>query len=632
MRRTIPLIVLALALLALAACSPNLPAPEATVPPAPEPQAVEAPAAPAEAMLPEQFVGVYAALLPAADSPGREITIELAADGSAVVTSDYLNNQPPIVETGAWSGDASGAVSVALTAQDGQPYFEPNVFALALEGEELVVSDEAGQVARFARAAAVAAEPVAVDVPTVAAPAVVMGDKITTTETLTTSGGMTATMITVTQSVTVTTPGAAGEAAASLGNTYLALLPAASGGGTRLIALTLFDDGAAQLATEFANEDAPLVELGSWVDNGDDTFTLTLTGRPDGDYDAPVVVTFQRDGELVQSIDQQKLYGAEGLRLRLAAAVARAAAASLVSIDLDAGFPLDPTFVSVQGGGEIDASLLGDGCAGFVNRQPVLTVNWTGEAPFVKTFFVSDSDPTLLVLTPDGRLLCNDDANEDLLDPVVEVSEPVTGTYKIWVGSYAKGQLIPGVLVLTTRPEVNLGTFNLGALIQRPLVAEVQPALKRVSTADKATASIRALGADAATLAPGDQPLSASLTVSGTIPLFELGLPDPACNGLVSGVPDFVFNWAGDGAPFSVFFEGESDATLLVLSEDGQLLACGDDAERDVNVNPVVAIAEAKPGLYGVWVGRLNPEQPVVGVLTVSTVADAAPKSLGPVQ
>ncbi len=399
-----------------------------------------------------------------------------------------------------------------------------------------------------------------------------------------------------------------------------------------LIALTLFDDGAAQLATEFANEDAPLVELGSWVDNGDDTFTLTLTGRPDGDYDAPVVVTFQRDGELVQSIDQQKLYGAEGLRLRLAAAVARAAAASLVSIDLDAGFPLDPTFVSVQGGGEIDASLLGDGCAGFVNRQPVLTVNWTGEAPFVKTFFVSDSDPTLLVLTPDGRLLCNDDANEDLLDPVVEVSEPVTGTYKIWVGSYAKGQLIPGVLVLTTRPEVNLGTFNLGALIQRPLVAEVQPALKRVSTADKATASIRALGADAATLAPGDQPLSASLTVSGTIPLFELGLPDPACNGLVSGVPDFVFNWAGDGAPFSVFFEGESDATLLVLSEDGQLLACGDDAERDVNVNPVVAIAEAKPGLYGVWVGRLNPEQPVVGVLTVSTVADAAPKSLGPVQ
>lgn len=631
MRRTIPLIVLALALLALAACSPSLPLPEAPVPPAAEPQAVEVPTAPAEALLPEQFVGIYAASLPAADSPGREVTVELAADGSAVVTSDYQNNQPPIVETGAWSGDASGAASVALTAQDGQPYFEPNVFTLALDGEELVVSDEAGRVARFARAAA-ATEPVAAVAPTVAAPAVVMGDRITATETLTTSGGMTATMITVTQSVTVTTPGTAGAAAVSLGNTYLALLPAASGGGTRLVALTLFDDGAAQLATEFANEETPLVELGSWVDNGDDTFTVTLTGRPDGAYDAPVAVTFQRDGDAVQSIDQQELYGSEGLHLRLAAEVARAADASLVSIDLDAGFPLDPTFVSVQGGGEVDVSLLSSECVGFVNRQPVVTLNWTGEAPFVETFFVSDSDPTLLVLTPDGRLLCNDDANDDLLDPVVEISDPVTGTYKIWVGSYAKNQLIPGVLVLTTKPEVNIGTFNLGALIQRPLVAEVQPAAKRVATADKAMAAIRAMGADSTTLAPGDKPVSVSLTVSGTIPLFELGLPDPACNGLVSGVPDFVFNWAGDGAPFSVFFEGDSDATLLVLSEDAQLLACGDDAETDVNINPVVAVAEAKSGLYGVWIGRINPEQPVAGVLTVSTVADATPKPLGPVQ
>jgi len=631
MRRTIPLIVLALALLALAACSPSLPLPEAPVPPAAEPQAVEAPTAPAEALLPEQFVGIYAASLPAADSPGREVTVELAADGSAVVTSDYQNNQPPIVETGAWSGDASGAASVALTAQDGQPYFEPNVFTLALDGEELVVSDEAGRVARFARAAA-ATEPVAAVPPTVEAPAVVMGDRITATETLTTSGGMTATMITVTQSVTVTAPGTAGAAAVSLGNTYLALLPAASGGGTRLVALTLFDDGAAQLATEFANEETPLVELGSWVDNGDDTFTVTLTGRPDGAYDAPVAVTFQRDGDAVQSIDQQELYGSEGLHLRLAAEVARAADASLVSIDLDAGFPLDPTFVSVQGGGEVDVSLLSSECVGFVNRQPVVTLNWTGEAPFVETFFVSDSDPTLLVLTPDGRLLCNDDANDDLLDPVVEISDPVTGTYKIWVGSYAKNQLIPGVLVLTTKPEVNIGTFNLGALIQRPLVAEVQPAAKRVATADKAMAAIRAMGADSTTLAPGDKPVSVSLTVSGTIPLFELGLPDPACNGLVSGVPDFVFNWAGDGAPFSVFFEGDSDATLLVLSEDAQLLACGDDAETDVNINPVVAVAEAKSGLYGVWIGRINPEQPVAGVLTVSTVADATPKPLGPVQ
>jgi hypothetical protein len=300
-------------------------------------------------------------------------------------------------------------------------------------------------------------------------------------------------------------------------------------------------------------------------------------------------------------------------------------------MDLEAGFPLDPTFVSVQAGGEVDASLLSSQCAGFINQQPVVTVNWSGSAPFVETFFISDSDPTLVVLTPDGQLLCNDDANPDVLDPVIEISEPVTGTYRIWVGSYAKNQLIPGVLVLTTRPEVNIGTFNLGGLIQRPLVPEVQPKPKTAGTRDAGTAAIRELQAEAVAVTGAD-PINASLTISGTIPLFELDLPNPLCNGLVSGVPDFVFDWTGEGQQFAVFFEGDSDATLLVLNEDGEQLVCGDDVEPGANLNPLVVVTEPKPGLYGVWVGRLDPSMPVAGLLTITTAVDAAPKTLAPRQ
>jgi hypothetical protein len=628
MRRTIPLIVLVLALLALAACSAaDVPAPQEPSAPTAAP---EAPAAP-EAQLPAEFVGVYTASLPAADTPGREITVDLQADGAVTVTSDYLNGQPPIVETGAWSGNPSGAVTVVLTEQDGQAYFEPRSFLVGLEGDELLVLGEGGQVARFARGGA---EPAAAAPSGETAPAAT--EVVTSTAAVTTTQAPPpAVVVTATQPITATavpTATAVMTDEANLANTYLGLLPAASGGGTRLMALSLFADGIAQWATEFASEETPIVEQGVWVDNGDETITVTLTGRADLVYDAPVVVTFQRDGDLLQSVDAEDLFGSEGVRLRLAADVARDVDASLIAIDLEAGFPLDPTFVSVQGGGEVDASLLSGECVGFVNRQPVVTVNWTGAAPFVETFFVSDSDPTLMVLTPDGRLLCNDDANEDLLDPVIEISEPVTGTYRIWVGSYAKGQLIPGVLVLTTNPEVNIGTFNLGGLIRRPLVAEIQPEPKLASTSEAATASIQALASEAVTLAPDSEPLSASLTVSGTIPLFELDLPDPACNGLVSGVPDFVFNWTGDGEAFSVFFEGDGDSTLLVLSEDTELLACGDDAEFDANINPLVTVADAKPGLYGVWVGRLDPTKPVLGTLTVTTAADAAPKVLGPVQ
>jgi hypothetical protein len=626
MRRTIPLIVLVLALLALAACSAaGLPAPEEATLPAPEAQVPEAPApeTPAVVALPEQFVGIYTASLPAADTPGREITVELAADGQVVVTSDYLNDQPPIVETGTWAGNADGAVTATLTAQDGQEYFEPRTFLVGLEGDELLVSGEGGQVVHFVRSTGAEA------------PAVIVGEAVTTTTVITDSRGQAVTTIEVTQSVTITAPLAAAPViteTVDLTNTYLALLPAASGGSTRLLALSLFADGAAQWSTEFSGEDTPNVETGAWVDNGDETISVTLTGNAEGNYETPVVVTFQREGDLLKTVGSEDLFGADGLTLQLAADVVSQVGPSLVSIDLEAGFPLDPTFVSVQGGGEIDASLLSSECVGYVNRYPVVTLNWSGDAPFVEAFFVSDSDPTLAILTPDGQLLCNDDANEDLLDPVIEISEPVTGSYQIWVGSYAKGQLIPGVLVLTTDPEVNIGTFNLGALIRRPLVPEVQAAPKLAATREAALTAINDLKADAVTAAPDGQPVSVSLTLSGTIPLFEMGLPDPVCNGLVSGTPDFVFDWTGDGEPFTLFFEGDGDSTLLVLSGDGELLACGDDAEAGVNLNPQVTVSDAKPGLYGVWVGRLDPAKPVLGRLTVVAGADAAPAPLGPVQ
>ncbi|MEI2693421.1 MAG: hypothetical protein V9H69_28360 [Anaerolineae bacterium] len=153
-----------------------------------------------------------------------------------------------------------------------------------------------------------------------------------------------------------------------------------------------------------------------------------------------------------------------------------------------------------------------------------------------------------------------------------------------------------------------------------------------MATREAAVAAINDLKADAVTVAPDGQPVSVSLTVSGTIPLFELGLPDPVCNGLVSGTPDLVFDWTGAEDAFTLFFEGDSDATLLVLSGDGELLTCGDDAAADLNLNPRVTVSKAKPGLYGVWVGRLDPAKPVLGTLTVVAGADAMPKSLGPVQ
>jgi hypothetical protein len=621
MRRTTILLALLIALLALAACDvAGLPAPEVPVTPTPQeqpqPAAIEA--------LPAEFVGVYTASLPAADTPGRDITIELAADGAVTVTSDYLNNQPSIVETGAWSANPSGTVTVVLTAQGDQQYFEPRAFLVGIEGDELLVMGEVGQVVRFARTTGEAvAAPVAGAPSSEEAPAAAVTKTITTTAAVTVTETLTGTAV-VTSTAVMTEE-------VTLANTYLALRPAASGGGTQLLALSLFDDGNAQLATEFASQEAPIVDLGTWVDNGDDTITVTFTGRAERAFDAPIVVTFQREDDFLQSVGSEELYGSEGLRLRLAADVARAGSASLFTLDLDAGLPLDPTFVSVQAGGSVDASLLSSQCVGFINDQPVVTVKLANAVPYAEVFFMSDSDPTLVVLTPDGRLLCNDDWHKDVLDPAVELTDAAAGVYKIWVGSYAKNQLIPGVLVLTTKPEVNLGAFSLGGLIQRPPTPKAAGLPDVEAAREAGVKGILDLATEAVEFT-GEEPVNASLTVSGTIPLFQLGLPNPVCNGLVSGVPDFVFNWTGDSDQFTVFFEGDSDATLLVLSEDGELLACGDDAEDGININPLVTVTGAKPGLYGVWLGRLDPSRPVIGTLTITTAADAAPRTLAPIQ
>lgn len=765
MRKYPLLVALILLALVVAACATGVPA-------TPAPTAVPAPATPAAeeaAVASPEYIGTFTASLPAADSPGRIVTAELAEDGSVQVTSDYQNGQPPIVETGTWQANADGGLTVTLIEQDGQAYFEPQAFQVMLDAAtgELMITGAEGNVVRLARGAGEPAPEVvqppageeagaaatdyagtyaltgpdggvltfvladdgavraSIDYPDGTPSTVISGTwqantdgsatailteqdgqtfppqdlmvmldtttdelvvagaggdelrlarasaeattmpaettpmtptvTVTTTEAMTPTTPMTATEamtpttpVTATEAVTPTTPvtategmtptvtvtttGALTPTAASvadtLENTYIATLPAASGGGERLIALHLHDDGTARMATDYQSDEPPIVEFGSWQDNGDGTLTVTLTGQEDEPYDEPQVMTFKLDGDLLEMVDYDTaVYGSEGMTLRRAADVAESLNTSLISIDLQAGFPLDPTFVSVNAGGQVDASLLNNECSGFINIQPVVTVDWSGSAPFVKAFFVSDDDPTMVVSTPDGQILCNDDANDQLLDPRILIDNPITGTYKIWLGGYLRNHLIPGVLVLTTKEDVTLSTFDLGSFIERPSLPEVQAEPTPVAS-PSVTETLSAKLADLPELT-NEAPITASLTVTGTIPLFQMNLDNPACNGLVDDAPDFVFQWSGDAEQVRVFFEGDADSTLLVVDVEGKAVSCADDVEAG-NGNPLVVLENPTQGLYGVWIGRLDPAKPVTGVLTVTTEADATPAVLTP--
>lgn len=88
-------------------------------------------------------VGTYMAQLPAADTPGRMIMLTLNADNSALMSVDFMNNTPAVVDSGSWAWNSS-ASSVDLTLQrDVSGTVVSSMMSFALSGDTLSLSNPA---------------------------------------------------------------------------------------------------------------------------------------------------------------------------------------------------------------------------------------------------------------------------------------------------------------------------------------------------------------------------------------------------------------------------------------------------------------------------------------------------------
>jgi hypothetical protein len=144
------LAALALSMFALSACLP----PDTTVDvfPTPRAQAVDGTPAPSGgataaaarsmpgAVTPPALggpaAGSYAAALPAADAGVRLLTLVLAEDATATLTTVVLG-QGTVLESGKWSQEGD-SVTVTLTESDGVVAADPTTFEFALEDGNLV--------------------------------------------------------------------------------------------------------------------------------------------------------------------------------------------------------------------------------------------------------------------------------------------------------------------------------------------------------------------------------------------------------------------------------------------------------------------------------------------------------------
>jgi hypothetical protein len=135
------------------------------------------------------------------------------------------------------------------------------------------------------------------------------------------------------------------------------------------------------------------------------------------------------------------------------------------------------------------------------------------------------------------------------------------------------------------------------------------------------TAQVQALADKVVKAAPILKPgadVTVEVTAEGIVPLFKIpAAADKGCAGLVTGAPSYAFNWSGAAKNLHLAFEGDADSTLMVVSPGNKLVVCNDDAKAG-SIHPALDIADPADGTYLVYVGRVSPEKPVKGTLTVT--------------
>lgn len=297
------------------------------------------------------------------------------------------------------------------------------------------------------------------------------------------------------------------------------------------------------------------------------------------------------------------------------------------SINLHAGFILDPYILPVVGNGQTAASTLKEGCNGFVGAAPDVTIHWSGEAEQLSYFVYSDGDPVLVVRQPDGSILCNDDAGLATTQPLVVVKTPAEGAYEIFVGAARRDEPALGVLGVTAMSldDATLADLDLRPMLTRRGRPQEQPA-PRLDPAALLTGRPAIFGAR--TLQPGFEPVRTFAAGGGDIAAFTVQDKQLVCAGFVGLVPSYSFTWQGESEPIRLFFEARKDSSLAVITPDQQVL-CNMNAGKD-NLNPALDIAEPSAGRYKVYIAGMEPNGVVAGRLTITSAVGAAPAVLTP--
>ena len=249
------------------------------------------------------------------------------------------------------------------------------------------------------------------------------------------------------------------------------------------------------------------------------------------------------------------------------------------SIELNAGFLPDPHTVGLDAGGTVDANAeLGDACRGFVAEAPDYDVYYNaGEFPLY--FNVSaNSDTTLVVRGPDGLWYCDDDGG-DGLNPQVVFTNPASGLYDVWVGTYSQSGDYPSAMLYVSE----IGATDGGVSNTGDIDWMLDPSYGSTTLNGGFT----------------PDPFSVSLSAGGSQDASSLGA---SCRGMIASAPDYNLTYNASSWSLFISASSSSDTTIVVNAPDGNWY-CSDDYS---GLNPAVEFTNPESGLYNIWVGTYS--------------------------
>jgi hypothetical protein len=237
------------------------------------------------------------------------------------------------------------------------------------------------------------------------------------------------------------------------------------------------------------------------------------------------------------------------------------------------------TILSAQVQATVAAEMFSPGqyCAGFVNPAGADVTLFVDTPPReLSLYATSATDLVMLVRTPSGTWLCNDDTHQ--LNPAVTLSNPEAGAYSIWVGAFGEGA--EGMFTLIAR--------------------EGQP--DWAGAPSGRAGSLNHLGEPAAglvSIAPG-QAVEPRVMLEIPAASFEAFALGDGCAGYIEpSRPDLVVSVAPGMPNLMIYMVSDADGTLVVRTPSGALL-CNDDFE---GLNPAISQPNPEPGEYAVFAG-----------------------------